>query len=264
MELLSEAFTELGTRPAAAVDALRDTAQDISHAITSVGGKVVGMVSAALAMARAPVSSPLNVPIGEQRRFTTVDVPLADIKQVRRALGGTINDVILAVITGGLRGWLQARGLPPMQGAVLRAMLPVSIAVPATGSNHAGGNRVSATLVELPVGESDPAVRLQQVCYQLAVLDESSHFVGADAIVGIAGFGPPTLHALGAHASRLGRDRFVIDRIDGSPLDDHDRTRLAAAGFLPTPRGMRAPVTSERTPSPDSTSRRHATPRSGH
>ncbi len=72
------------------------------------------------------------------------------------------------------------------------------------------------------------------------------------------------LHALGAHASRLGRDRFVIDRIDGSPLDDRDRTRLAAAGFLPTPRGMRAPVTSERTPSPDSTPRRHVTSRSGH
>ncbi len=218
VELLSEAFTELGTRPAAAVDALRDTAQDISHAITSVGGKVVGMVSAALAMARAPVSSPLNVPIGEQRRFTTVDVPLADIKQVRRALGGTINDVIVAGITGGLRGWLQTRGLPPTQGAVLRAMLPVSIAVPATGSNHAGGNRVSATLVELPVGESDPAVRLQQVCYQLAVLDESSHFVGADAIVGIAGFGPPTLHALGARVGATVSNRLynlVITNVPG-------------------------------------------------
>jgi diacylglycerol O-acyltransferase len=218
IELLSEALTELSTRPAAAVDAVRETAEDISHAITTVGGKVLGMVSAALAIARAPVSSPLNVPIGEQRRFTTVDLPLAEIKQVRRALGGTLNDVILAVLTGGLRGWLQARGHPPTQGAVLRAMLPVSIAVPASGSGHAGGNRVSATLVELPVGEADPAVRLQQVCYQLAVLDESSHFVGADAIVGIAGFGPPTLHALGARVGATVSNRLynlVITNVPG-------------------------------------------------
>jgi ATP-dependent Lhr-like helicase len=60
---------------------------------------------------------------------------------------------------------------------------------------------------------------------------------------------PLALHALGIHAPRLGRDRFVVDRVDGTPLDDSQRTRLAAAGFLPTPRGMRAPVPSERTPS---------------
>ena len=72
--------------------------------------------------------------------------------------------------------------------------------------------------VELPVGEADPAVRLQQVCYQLAVLDESSHFVGADAIVGIAGFGPPTLHALGARVGATVSNRLynlVITNVPG-------------------------------------------------
>jgi len=238
VELLSHAFTELGTRPAAAVEALRDTVRDVSHSATRVGEKVTGMISAALAIARAPVTSPLNVPIGEQRRFATVDVRLDEVKQVRRALGGTINDVILAAITGGLRGWLQARGHPVGQGDVLRAMLPMSIAVPAAGSGHAGGNRVSATLVELPVGEGDPAVRLQQISYQLAFLDESSHFVGADAIVDIAGFGPPTLHALGARVGSTVSSRLynlVITNVPGPqrPLYAAGSQMVAAYPVVP-------------------------------
>ncbi|HAN70938.1 MAG TPA: wax ester/triacylglycerol synthase family O-acyltransferase [Actinobacteria bacterium] len=238
IELLSHAFTELGTRPAAALDALRETVQDVSHAAASVGGKVAGMLSAMLAIARSPVPSPLNVPIGEQRRFAAVDLSLVDVKHVRHALGGTINDVLLAVITGALRSWLQARGHPVQQGDVLRAMLPMSIAVPASGSGHAGGNRVSATLVELPVGEADPAVRLQQISYQLAFLDESSHFVGAEAIVGIAGFGPPTLHALGARVGATVSSRLynlVITNVPGPqrPLYAAGSRMVAAYPVVP-------------------------------
>ena len=218
IELLSQAFTEFTTRPAAALEAMRDTAKDASVVAAGVGEKVAGMVSAMLAIARSPVTSPLNVTIGEQRRFSCVDLSLADLKQVRRSMGGTINDIILAVIAGALRSWLQARGYPVRQGDVLRAMLPMSIAIPAAGSGHAGGNRVSATLVELPIGEPDPAVRVQQISYQLAFLDESSHFVGADAIVGIAGFGPPTLHALGARVGATVSNRLynlVITNVPG-------------------------------------------------
>lgn len=238
VELLTQAFTELGTRPAAAVEAVRETVRDISHAATRWGERAAGVVSAALAIARTPVTSPLNVAIGEQRRFATIDLDLGDLKQVRRAFGGTINDVILGVITGGLRSWLQARGHPVRQGDLLRAMLPMSIAVPAAGSGHAGGNRVSATLVELPVGEGDPAVRLQQISYQLAFLDESSHFVGADAIVDIAGFGPPTLHALGSRVGSTVSSRLynlVITNVPGPqrPLYAAGSRMVAAYPVVP-------------------------------
>lgn len=198
VELLSSAFTELATRPAAAFDAVRDTVGGVSGAAADVGRRMAGVLSAALAVARPSTASPLNVPIGEQRRFATVDIPLEDLKRVRSHLGGTINDAILAVLTGALRSWLMSRGAPVGQGQVLKAMLPVSIAVPSVATGGAGGNRVSAILVDLPVGEPDPAVRLQQISYQLAQMEESGHFVGADAIVNIAGFGPATLHALGA------------------------------------------------------------------
>jgi diacylglycerol O-acyltransferase / wax synthase len=198
VELLSQAFTELATRPAAAIESVREHVTDVSKAAAALGERAAGVLSAALAVARPPAASPLNVPIGEQRRFATVDLSLADLKRARTALGGTVNDAVLAVITGALRSWLQARGVGVGQGDVLKALLPISVAVPSATSGHAGGNRVSATLVELPVGEPDPAVRLQQISYQLAQLEETGQFVGADAIVNIAGFGPPTLHALGA------------------------------------------------------------------
>ncbi len=198
VELLSQAFTEVTTRPAAAVEAVRDTVSDVSKVAARVGTRAAGMLSAALAVARPTASSPLNVPIGEQRRFATVDLQFADLKRIRGSLGGTINDTVLAVVAGALRAWLMTRGEAVKQGDVLKALLPVSIAVPSATSGHAGGNRVTATLVELPVGEPDPALRLQQISFQLAQLEEGGHFIGADAIVNIAGFAPSTLHALGA------------------------------------------------------------------
>jgi diacylglycerol O-acyltransferase len=201
VELLSSAFTELATRPPRAVEAVKGTVSDASRTAARFGSRAAEMVTAALAVARPTAASPLNVPIGEQRRFATVDLSLADLKRVRASLGGTVNDAILAVVAGALRSWLMARGEGVSQGDVIKALLPVSIAVPSAASGEAGGNRVSGTLVELPVGEPDPAVRLQQISFQLAKLEEGGHFVGAEAIVNIAGFGPPTLHALGARAS---------------------------------------------------------------
>ena len=238
IDLLSQAFTELATRPAAAVDAVRDTVSDVSKAAAHIGGRAAGLVSAALAVARSSSVSPLNVPIGEQRRFATVDLSLADLKHVRTSLGGTVNDTVLAVITGALRSWLLARGLPVAQGDVLKAMLPISVAVASPASGHAGGNRVSATLVELPIGEPDPAVRLQQISYQLAQLEEGSQFVGADAIVNIAGFGPPTLVALGARVGSTMSSRvynLVITNVPGPqrPLYAAGSRMLAAYPCVP-------------------------------
>ncbi len=238
VELLAQAFTELTTRPAAAVEAVRGTVSDVSRTAARIGGRAAGVLSAALAVARPPVPSPLNVPIGEQRRFATVDLPLAEIKAVRASLGGTVNDTILAVVTGALRAWLLARGMPVAQGDHIKAMLPISVAVSSAASGHSGGNRVSATLVELPVGEPDPAVRLQQISYQLAQLEEGSQFVGADAIVNIAGFGPPTLHALGARVGSTLSSRaynLVITNVPGPqrPLYAAGSRMIAAYPVVP-------------------------------
>jgi WS/DGAT/MGAT family acyltransferase len=216
---------------------------DVSKTAARFGVSAAGMVSAALAVARPSVASPLNVPIGEQRRFATVDLSLADLKRVRAALGGTVNDTVLAVVAGALRAWLQARGIGVAQGDVMKAMLPISVAVSSAASGHAGGNRVSATLVELPVGEADPAVRLQQISYQLAQLEEGSQFVGADSIVNIAGFGPPTLHALGARVGSTMSSRvynLVITNVPGPqrPLYAAGSRMVAAYPCVPLTRNQ--------------------------
>lgn len=218
IELLATALTELAIRPATAIDAARSALTNTAATAASVGGRAIGVLGAALALARMPSPSPLNVPIGAHRRFATVDVTLADLKRARAEFGGTINDTVLAVVTGALRSWLMTRGAPVNQGDNLRALLPVSVAVPGVSSDDAGGNRVTAALVDLPVGEADPAIRLQQISYQLAQLEAGGHFVGADAIVNIAGFGPPTLHALGARVgSSLSRKVYnlVITNVPG-------------------------------------------------
>lgn len=243
VELLSSAFTELATRPAVTIDAVRSAVVDVSSAVGAVAERAVGVLGAALAVARPPSATPLNVPIGEQRRFATVDLQLDDLKRVRAEFGGTINDVILAVLAGALRSWLMTRGEPVGQGDILRALLPVSIAVPSVASGDAGGNRVSAALVDLPIGEPDPAVRLQQIGYQLAQMEEGSQFVGADAIVNIAGFAPATLHALGARVgSTLSRKVYnlVITNVPGPqrPMYAAGSRMVAAYPSVPLTKGQ--------------------------
>lgn len=237
VELLTEAMAEIAARPGAAIDALRKAGSDVTSIAMRLGGKVGSAVSTVAAVARPTPASPLNVEIGAQRRFATVDLPLSDFKRVRAGLGCTVNDAILAVLAGAMRSWLLARGQGVSQGDVLRAMLPVSIAVPAHDGDSTG-SKVAATVVDLPVGEPDPAVRVQQVSYQMAQLEENDHFVGASSIADIAGFGPPTLHALGA---RLGASltrrvyNLVITNVPGPqhPLYAAGARMVAAYPVVP-------------------------------
>jgi diacylglycerol O-acyltransferase / wax synthase len=139
----------------------------------------------------APRSS-LNVPTGATRRIATVHVELDELKKVRSALGGTVNDVVLCAATGGLRELLLARGEdPPRRG--LRAMVPVNLR---REEEHAElGNKVSSLFIDLPVGEVDPLRR-----YELLVACTEKHKSGgqaraASALTGLTELAPPVLHA---------------------------------------------------------------------
>jgi diacylglycerol O-acyltransferase len=135
---------------------------------------------------------------------------------VRKAHGGTVNDVVLATVAGALRAWLLTRGEQVTTSSSLRAMVPVSVRP--TGEAGEGGNRVSSYFVDLPVGEPNPVVRLQQISYAMRGLKDSQQSMGADAIVAISGFAPPTLHALGARlSSTLSRRLFnlVVTNVPG-------------------------------------------------
>lgn len=191
IELMTTTITETLTRPAVAFDAVRSTTNDMTSVVRSVVGVVGGIFETLVNVARSTGENPLNVPVGSQRRFAAADFSLDEVKEVRNAFGATVNDVLLAVAAGGLRDWLLSRGVAVDAHHCLRVLVPIST----------DDDTVSAFLVELPTGEADPIVRLQQITYQMRQIKDVDELLGADALIEVAGFGPATLHALGA---RLG------------------------------------------------------------
>jgi diacylglycerol O-acyltransferase len=139
----------------------------------------------------APKSS-LNVEIGATRRLAQVAVPLDDLKRIKRELGGTVNDVVLAASAGGLRRLLADREEEPDPRG-LRAMVPVSLRQ-ATETMQLG-NRVSSLFVELPVAEPDALERYRKTIDAAEALKRGTQAAGADALVDLAGLAPPVLHA---------------------------------------------------------------------
>jgi diacylglycerol O-acyltransferase / wax synthase len=140
---------------------------------------------------------PLNVPIGPHRRLENVPASLEDFKTVKRAFGGTVNDVVLAVVAGAMRRWLRSRGVRT-EGLELRALVPMSIRTEEEMS--AGGNRIAAMRGPLPVYVDDPVERLRVVREAMSGVKESKQALGAEVIAGLQDFAPPTLLA---QASRL-------------------------------------------------------------
>jgi WS/DGAT/MGAT family acyltransferase len=140
---------------------------------------------------------PLNVEIGPHRRVWWVESRLADFKEVKDTLGGTVNDVVLTVVTGALRRWLHHRGIRT-EGLELRALVPVSIRSDAERGDL--GNRIAAMRGPLPVYCSDAVQCLEVVREGMSDLKESKQALGAEVIAGLQGFAPPTLLA---QASRL-------------------------------------------------------------
>jgi diacylglycerol O-acyltransferase / wax synthase len=150
----------------------------------------------------APHTS-LNVPIGATRRYEIVRASLSELKAIGRELGGSVNDVVLAACTAGLRQLLLSRHeQPPHEG--LRAMVPVNIRT--ASEKLALGNRVSSLFVELPVAEADLSACLQRIIERTRMLKASGAALGAATVVDVAGLAPPLLHALIArslYATRL-------------------------------------------------------------
>jgi diacylglycerol O-acyltransferase / wax synthase len=214
--LLIDAVTEVVRRPTAALDTARIGLLDLRATAAKLVGTVGGMVAMARTAARPAPVSPLNVTIGEQRRIGLARTELDDYKRVRKAHGGTVNDVVLATVAGALRGWLLSRGEAVTSTTTVRAMVPVSVR--AGDEQGALGNRISSYFVDLPVGEPDPVVRLSQVSFAMKGHKESGQSVGADAIVALSGFAPPTLHALAAQvANGMTRRLFnvVVTNVPG-------------------------------------------------
>jgi WS/DGAT/MGAT family acyltransferase len=251
VELVAGAVAEAVRRPTAAVDTVRGGLTEVRHTAGRVAGALGGLLAAATSAARPAPGSPLNVEIGEHRRYAMVALDLDDHRRIRKAHGGpdlelTVNDVVLATVAGALRAWLLTRGEKVVPATSVRALVPVSVRAQPEGSEvaaTAGGNRVSSYLVDLPVGEPSAVMRLHQVSYRMQAHKETGQAVGAEALAGLAGFAPPTLHALGARvASGLAKRWFntVVTNVPGpqQPLYAGDARMLAAYPVVPLAKGQ--------------------------
>jgi WS/DGAT/MGAT family acyltransferase len=176
-----------------AVEAVRSPETTARRAVEALEG-LSEIVSA---FADPAPDVPLNQPIGPHRRYVWARSELATFKRIKDALGGTVNDVVLAVVTGSVRSWLHRRGVRT-EGLELRALVPVSI----RNQDQRGdlGNRIALMRGPLPVYVEDPVRRLHVISEEMAGLKRSKQALGAEVISRFNDFAPPTLLA---QASRI-------------------------------------------------------------
>jgi diacylglycerol O-acyltransferase / wax synthase len=196
-ELIARTLTHRTLDPAEQLRTVRAALRAPRRSLAQAGDVLRAMSSAARVV-RPLERSSLTGSVGPHRTWSWAHVRLSEVKELRSALGGTVNDVVLTIVTGGLRDLLESRG-ESVDGRVVRALVPVSI----RRSDERGlyNNRVSAMFADLPVGVSDPASRLAAVRRQMDDLKDAKQAVAGDVLTSLSGFAPPMLLALGA---RLG------------------------------------------------------------
>ena len=186
VELAVQAALDTVVLPVREALALRGVAADPAGAIRQAA--TLARAGAKLTPALRPATaSSLSGHIGRQRHYTWARASLDDVKTIRRALGGTVNDVVLTAISGGYRALLLARGEQPGPHMV-RSLVPVSVRAP--GEESLYDNRVSAILADLPVHIADPVERLTAVQAELLALKTSNEAMLGQALTSLGRYTP--------------------------------------------------------------------------
>ena len=212
-QLLGEALVERATIPTEVVRSVRAVFRGPRRILEAAREAAVGVGAMAWAGLNPAPSSPYNKPIGPHRRFTWVRVSLRDIKAIKDSLGGTVNDVVLATVAGGLGRHLRRRGYNT-DGLELKAMVPVSVRQDI--ERGALGNKVAAMMAPLPVWCQEPVARLDIVREELKDLKSGGQAVGAQVLTELSGFAPSTI--MGQASRLMSRQRFfnlVVTNVPG-------------------------------------------------
>jgi diacylglycerol O-acyltransferase / wax synthase len=212
-QLLADALVERATVPGELARGVRAVLRGPRQVAERIGEALVAVGALAWAGLQPAPESPYNVHVGPHRRFTWVRGDLAEFKAVKNAVGGTVNDVVLSVVAGGLGRHMRLHG-HDTDGVVLKAMVPVSVR--AEVERGALGNKVAAMWAPLPVGVLDPVKRLLEISQAMREVKESGQAVGAQMLTQLTGFAPPTIVD---QAARLqARQRFfnlVVTNVPG-------------------------------------------------
>ncbi|NNL64841.1 MAG: wax ester/triacylglycerol synthase family O-acyltransferase [Myxococcales bacterium] len=202
MTLPFKALGGIGEFLSEARDARRDIASRL-RSISSMLGRTL----------RSASETPINQDIGPHRRFDWFSMDLLELKALRRALGGSLNDLVLTIVTGAVRRFLEGRQCD-LSEIEFRVMAPVSVR--GEGEQGALGNRVSAWIIDLPVNEADPKAQLAAISAQTAELKASKEAVAAELLTQAAEFTPTALLAMGArNATRVLPFNLVVTNVPG-------------------------------------------------
>jgi diacylglycerol O-acyltransferase / wax synthase len=234
-QLLAKDVEGLARTP---VGLLRRLEQAIEHpreALHQLGEAAEALGEIGWNFANPAPEVPLNTAIGSHRRFEWVRSDLAQFKQVKNALGGTVNDVVLGVVSGAMRRWLTSRGIRT-EGLELRAQVPVSIR--AADQRGQTGNQIVALRAPIPVYVADPIKRLQVVRQSMEGVKQSKQALGAEVISRFNDFAPPTLLAQSARVNFSTRlFNLVITNVPGPQMPLYVLGReledVFPVGFLP-------------------------------
>lgn len=232
-EFLAAALAERLVNPYEAVRTARSLVTRPRRLAQEVASNTRGL-TALMSLAMPKEHSSLNGPIGPHRRYTWARGQVSDVKAIRSALGGTLNDVVLAAITNGFRELLISRG--EEVDRTVRSLVPVSVRK--DSQRGTPDNRVSGMFAELPVGLDDPVARLHAITEQLKGLKESQQAVAGETLTSLAGFAPPALLSAGTRlAARFPQRNLntVTTNVPGPrvPLYAGGRRMLEAFPYVP-------------------------------
>jgi diacylglycerol O-acyltransferase len=234
VRLIRDAIVDFVASPYEQIRAVRSATRAPRQALRQTGELARGL-RAWTGVVRPTPSSSLNGPIGPHRRWDWARTTLADVKTVRHAVGGTVNDIVLTVLTRGFRDLLLARD-ESVDGRVVRTLVPVSVRT--SGERGTYNNRVSAMIAELPVGLEDPAERLGAIRAQMDDLKESKQAVAGEVLTSLSGFAPSMLLALGTRVAMRIPQRNVNTVTTNVPGPQHQlyacgRPMIEAFPFVP-------------------------------
>jgi diacylglycerol O-acyltransferase len=243
VELVADVLAESTRSPRAFAGTVRGRLTGAGRVVGTTLAGIPGIPAIPGIPGRTAVpEGPLSARGSEQRRLATVDTRLAAFREVRRAHGGTVNDVVLATIAGALRSWLLTRAEPVRASTKVRALVPLSVVDDEFAEPTSLGSQLTPHLLDLPVGEPSPMMRLHQVSYSLKAHAETGRAVSAAQLAGLTGFAPTTFHALGSRlAARHPARSFhlLITNAPGPqfPLYAAGSQMLASYPVLPLPPG---------------------------
>jgi len=236
-QLLLDTLHERMTQPAEMVRSIRSVMRGPRRALDRARELTQSMSTMVTRDAIAPRTS-LNVRTGRHRRIAVVRVPLSEIKEIRRGLGGTVNDVVLAGVSGGLRRLFVHRA-DDTEDLQLRVLCPVSVR--SEDQRGSLGNKVSAMFVNLPVDNRPAVERLRSISAQTADLKERRQAVGAEMLLGMTEYVAPTLMGLAARVvHRQPFFNLIVTNVPGpqQPLYMMGARLLEAFPIVPLTRNL--------------------------